>query len=39
MSTQKLATVTKNGVGAYVLQCRKLVFNYCENWGSNKGMM
>ncbi|CAO3668433.1 unnamed protein product [Umbelopsis vinacea] len=39
MSAQKLATVTKNGVGAYVLQCRKLIFNYCENWGSNKGMI
>lgn len=39
MSAQKLASVTKNGVGAYVLQCRKMVFNYCENWGSNKGMM
>ncbi|KAG2187903.1 hypothetical protein INT44_000653 [Umbelopsis vinacea] len=39
MSAQRLASVTKNGVGAYVLQCRKMVFNYCENWGSNKGMI
>ncbi|KAL1936145.1 hypothetical protein VTP01DRAFT_279 [Rhizomucor pusillus] len=28
-----------NGTGAYVLQCKKLVFNYCERWGSNKGMI
>ncbi|CAO3674250.1 unnamed protein product [Rhizopus stolonifer] len=30
---------TNNGTGAFVLQCRKLVFNYCEKWGSNKGMI
>ncbi|RUS22024.1 thioredoxin-like protein [Endogone sp. FLAS-F59071] len=29
----------RNGVGAYVLQCRKLVFNYCEHGGSSKGMI
>ncbi|KAJ2960458.1 hypothetical protein NQZ79_g4191 [Umbelopsis isabellina] len=39
MSAQRLASVTKNGVGTYILQCRKMVFNYCENWGSNKGMI
>ncbi|KAI8356643.1 thioredoxin-like protein [Blakeslea trispora] len=30
---------TNNGTGAFVLQCRKMVFNYCEKWGSNKGMI
>ncbi|CDS05565.1 hypothetical protein LRAMOSA08093 [Lichtheimia ramosa] len=30
---------TNNGTGAFVLQCKSLVFNYCERWGSNKGMI
>jgi large subunit ribosomal protein L43 len=30
---------TNNGTGAFILQCRRMVFNYCEKWGSNKGMM
>ncbi|KAJ2795933.1 39S ribosomal protein L51, mitochondrial [Coemansia sp. 'formosensis'] len=29
----------KNGVGAFVFPCRKLVFNYCERSGSSKSMM
>ncbi|RUP49103.1 mitochondrial ribosomal protein L43 [Jimgerdemannia flammicorona] len=29
----------KNGVGAFVFQCRKLVFSYCEHFGSNNGMV
>ncbi|KAJ1897928.1 39S ribosomal protein L51, mitochondrial, partial [Kickxella alabastrina] len=29
----------KNGVGAFVFPCRKLVFNYCERSGSSKTMM
>ncbi|CAO3589219.1 unnamed protein product [Absidia cylindrospora] len=37
--TTKLLSTTNNGTGAFVLQCRKLVFNYCELWGSNKGMV
>ncbi|KAI8336221.1 thioredoxin-like protein [Chlamydoabsidia padenii] len=37
--SSKLASTTNNGTGAFVLQCRKLVFNYCEMWGSNKGMV
>ncbi|KAJ2002435.1 39S ribosomal protein L51, mitochondrial [Coemansia thaxteri] len=28
----------KNGVGAFVFPCRKLVFNYCERSGSSKSM-
>jgi large subunit ribosomal protein L43 len=35
----KILPRTNNGTGAFVLQCRKMVFNYCEKWGSNKGMM
>ncbi|SAM09671.1 hypothetical protein [Absidia glauca] len=37
--SSKLLSTTNNGTGAFVLQCRKLVFNYCELWGSNKGMV
>ncbi|KAJ1861424.1 39S ribosomal protein L51, mitochondrial [Coemansia sp. RSA 1722] len=29
----------KNGVGAFIFPCRKLVFNYCERSGSSKSMM
>ncbi|KAJ2356740.1 39S ribosomal protein L51, mitochondrial [Coemansia erecta] len=32
-------TKPKNGVGAFVFPCRKLVFNYCERSGSSKSMM
>ncbi|KAJ1658870.1 39S ribosomal protein L51, mitochondrial [Dispira simplex] len=28
----------RNGVGAFVYPCRKLVFNYCERGGSSRGM-
>ncbi|CAO3637636.1 unnamed protein product [Mucor hiemalis] len=35
----KVLPRTNNGTGAFVLQCRKMVFNYCEKWGSNKGMI
>ncbi|KAJ2782249.1 39S ribosomal protein L51, mitochondrial [Coemansia javaensis] len=29
----------KNGVGAFVFPCRKLVFNYCERSGSSRAML
>ncbi|KAL1920741.1 mitochondrial 54S ribosomal protein mL43 [Calcarisporiella thermophila] len=29
----------KNGAGAFVLQCRKMVFHYCERSGSSRGMI
>ncbi|CAG8442473.1 13678_t:CDS:2 [Ambispora gerdemannii] len=32
-------TYAKNGVGSYVLQCRKMVFHYCERGGSSRGMI
>ncbi|KAI8388664.1 thioredoxin-like protein [Radiomyces spectabilis] len=36
---QKLVPKPSNGTGAFILQCRKMVFNYCEHWASNKGMI
>ncbi|KAG0174405.1 39S ribosomal protein L51, mitochondrial [Apophysomyces sp. BC1034] len=38
-AASKLIPRTNNGTGAFVLQCRQLVFHYCEHWGSNKGMI
>ncbi|KAM0792858.1 hypothetical protein ACM66B_002622 [Microbotryomycetes sp. NB124-2] len=35
---RSLAAPVSNGSAAFVLPCRKLVFEYCESWGSNKGM-
>ncbi|CAG8595712.1 5154_t:CDS:2 [Paraglomus brasilianum] len=31
--------VARNGVGAYIFQCRKMVFHYCERSGSSQGMI
>ncbi|KAF9581794.1 39S ribosomal protein L43, mitochondrial [Lunasporangiospora selenospora] len=31
--------VLKNGVGAFVPQCRRIVFHYCERSGSSRGMI
>ena len=31
-------TVSENGVGAFVLQCKRLNFHYCDWAGSSKGM-
>ena len=28
----------QNGLGAFILQCRKLDFHYCDWAGSSKGM-
>ena len=28
----------KNGVGAFILQCKRLDFHYCDKWGSSRGM-
>ncbi|KAI7868944.1 thioredoxin-like protein [Spinellus fusiger] len=39
VAVKKIIPKTNNGVGAFVLQCKKLVFHYCEHWGSNKGMV
>ncbi|KAH6624567.1 thioredoxin-like protein [Chaetomium sp. MPI-SDFR-AT-0129] len=31
-------SVGRNGVGSFVLQCKKLDFHYCDFGGSSKGM-
>ncbi|KAK3701211.1 39S ribosomal protein L51, mitochondrial [Vermiconidia calcicola] len=40
MTVQALRAVTKaqNGVGAFILQCKRLDFHYCDWAGSSKGM-
>lgn len=37
-SLSALLTPQQNGVGAFVLQCRKMDFHYCDWAGSSKGM-
>jgi len=41
MGLRALRAVSKsqNGVGAFILQCKKMEFNYCEHGGSSRGMM
>ena len=34
----KRLTYHQNGVGAFILQCKRLDFHYCDRWGSSKGM-
>ncbi|KAG9239081.1 thioredoxin-like protein [Amylocarpus encephaloides] len=34
----KVATTGRNGVGAFILQCKRLEFFYCDWAGSSKGM-
>lgn len=40
MTIQALKTVSKgrNGLGAFVLQCKKIDFHYCDWAGSSRGM-
>ncbi|TGZ84869.1 hypothetical protein EX30DRAFT_301194 [Ascodesmis nigricans] len=40
MPVKVLPAVSKaqNGVGAFVLQCKRLEFNYCDAAGSSRGM-
>ncbi|KAF2723607.1 hypothetical protein K431DRAFT_282703 [Polychaeton citri CBS 116435] len=40
MPLQALRTVSKgqNGVGAFILQCKRLDFHYCDWAGSSRGM-
>ncbi|EQB51012.1 54S ribosomal protein L51 [Colletotrichum gloeosporioides] len=40
MTIQALKTVSKgqNGLGSFILQCKKLDFHYCDWAGSSKGM-
>ncbi|KAL6702859.1 39S ribosomal protein L51, mitochondrial [Coniothyrium glycines] len=34
----KAVAKPQNGVGAFILQCKRLEFHYCNWWGSSKGM-
>ncbi|KAF8545027.1 thioredoxin-like protein [Trichophaea hybrida] len=34
----RLISKSQNGVGAFVLQCKRMEFNYCDWAGSSKGM-
>ncbi|KAL9060721.1 MAG: hypothetical protein Q9162_000425 [Coniocarpon cinnabarinum] len=34
----KKASIPQNGVGAFVLQCKRLDFHYCDWAGSSRGM-
>ncbi|GKT87791.1 mitochondrial 54S ribosomal protein MRPL51 [Colletotrichum tofieldiae] len=40
MTIKALKTVStgRNGLGAFILQCRKMDFHYCDWAGSSKGM-
>ncbi|KAL2053095.1 hypothetical protein ABVK25_006732 [Lepraria finkii] len=40
MPVQAIRTTStaRNGVGAFILQCKRLDFHYCDHWGSSKGM-
>ncbi|CEL03496.1 mitochondrial ribosomal protein L43 [Aspergillus pseudodeflectus] len=41
MPVQAIRTVTaaRNGVGAFILQCKRLDFHYCDWAGSSRGMV
>ncbi|KAL2815164.1 mitochondrial ribosomal protein L43 [Aspergillus granulosus] len=41
MPVQGIRTVTtaRNGVGAFILQCKRLDFHYCDWAGSSRGMV
>ncbi|KAL6721627.1 39S ribosomal protein L51, mitochondrial [Lecanora helva] len=34
----RTTSTARNGVGAFILQCKRLEFHYCDLWGSSKGM-
>ncbi|KAF1847254.1 mitochondrial ribosomal protein-like protein subunit L51 [Cucurbitaria berberidis CBS 394.84] len=38
LSAIKTVAKAQNGVGAFVLQCKRLDFHYCNWWGSSHGM-
>ncbi|KAK4699722.1 large subunit ribosomal protein L43, partial [Phenoliferia sp. Uapishka_3] len=35
---RSLAVPLSSGKSQFILPCKKLIFEYCETWGSNKGM-
>ncbi|KAJ4362574.1 39S ribosomal protein L51, mitochondrial [Neocucurbitaria cava] len=38
LSAIKTVAKPQNGVGAFILQCKRLDFHYCNWWGSSQGM-
>ncbi|CAD6576492.1 MAG: 39S ribosomal protein L51, mitochondrial [Alectoria sarmentosa] len=34
----RTTSTAQNGVGAFILQCKRLDFHYCDKWGSSQGM-
>ncbi|OAL46342.1 hypothetical protein IQ07DRAFT_623891 [Pyrenochaeta sp. DS3sAY3a] len=38
VSAIKTLAKPQNGVGAFILQCKRLDFHYCNWWGSSRGM-
>ncbi|KAJ4343149.1 39S ribosomal protein L51, mitochondrial [Ascochyta clinopodiicola] len=38
LAATRTVAKAQNGVGAFVLQCKRLEFHYCNWWGSSKGM-
>jgi len=38
LTALKVTSMARNGVGAYILPCKKLEFHYCDWAGSSKGM-
>ncbi|QKX58342.1 uncharacterized protein TRUGW13939_05464 [Talaromyces rugulosus] len=41
MTVRGIKSITKaqNGVGAFILQCKRLEFSYCDYGGSSRGML
>ncbi|KAJ5246675.1 54S ribosomal protein L51 [Penicillium chermesinum] len=35
----RTVTAARNGVGAFILQCKRLDFHYCNYGGSSRGML
>lgn len=31
-------SVGRNGLGAFILQCKRMDIHYCNHWGSSRGM-
>ncbi|MCJ1359512.1 MAG: 39S ribosomal protein L51, mitochondrial [Icmadophila ericetorum] len=38
VSALKITSIGRNGVGAFILQCKRMDFHYCDWAGSSKGM-
>ncbi|KAK0507965.1 hypothetical protein JMJ35_009854 [Cladonia borealis] len=34
----RTTSTARNGLGAFILQCKRLDFHYCDHWGSSRGM-